>query len=441
MPAVAAPKKIPASQPASVLFASAAGVFFFLVIIKFGDPVIMDYNAAAPSGVAELIFGSWPSRWGLWLAGPLVVIGLLTAPWERLRGSWVLLLPALWLGWEFLAGTQTIDRFLTAVTLKHFTICVVLFYLGYLVLAPGATSWPLWTGLALGMCWLIRAGFEQHFGGLEATRKLINSGQLISGLAPDVVRDPEFQRRIARDRIFATFWNANALAGALLLLLPLSLVFLWGLTPKVRLVLRLGFVLVLGGCGVACLYWTGSKAGWLIALVLGLAALGHTALPLRWKWWLIGGLLVVGMAGFAIKYASFFQKERNSVGARFGYWRGARIIMEAHPVWGTGPGTFQTPFALVKRPTDEMSRLVHNDYLEQGCDSGVFGLISYTFVIVSFLYFLYRYRFRQRAVNWLYFAIWIGLLGLCLQSAVDCHLYVPALSWPMFFFLGWLNNR
>jgi hypothetical protein len=436
MPAKQPPQ--PQGQRALLAFALAAGLFFFLVIIKFGDPVIMDYNSKAPPSVTDGIFESWPSRWGPWLMLPLVAVGLLTSPWKRLQGGWLVVAPALWLVWELLASSRTVSSTLTSVTLEHFFFAVALFYLGRFALNRASPTWPIWTGMGLALCWIIRAGFEQHFGGLEATRKMIVSGQLIPDLPPEVLRDPEFLRRIARDRIFSTFWNANALAGALLLLLPLSLVFLWRLTPKVRLSIRVGFVVILGGCGLACLYWTGSKAGWLVAMVTGLLALYHGPLPLKWKRCLIGGLLIAGAVGFGVKYASFFQKERNSVGARFAYWRAARTITMAHPLFGTGPGTFQIPFQRIKQPDDEMSRLVHNDYLEQGSDSGIMGLILYTGMIISFFYHLYRYSLRETPLNWLHFAVLLGLIGVCLQSLVDCHLYVPALAWPMFFLFGWM---
>ena len=431
-------KSLPEGQCASLAFAVVAGVFFFITIIKFGDPVILDYNLPPPHDMAETLFGSWPSRWGPWLVAPLVAAGLFAVPWNRLRGHWTLALPAIWLGWELLAATQTVRPVLTSVTLKHFAACVVLFYVGFFALNRGSQTWPVWTGMALALCWVIRAGFEQHFGGLEATRKLIYSGHHIPEFTAQMLQNPEFQKRIASNRIYSTFVYANALAGGLVLLLPLTLVFLWRLTPKVRLSVRLAFVAILGGCGLACLYWSGSKAGWLVALTVGLVALGHSALPLKWKRWLIGGVLIVGMAGFAVKYAAFFQKERNSVSARFGYWRAAGIIIKTHPLLGTGPGTFQVPYERIKRPTDEMARLAHNDYLEQACDSGVPGMICYVGMIIALLYQLYRYSATKPPFDWLQLGIWLGLFGLCLHSMVEFHLYIPALAWPMFFLFGWL---
>jgi hypothetical protein len=35
-------------------------------------------------------------------------------------------------------------------------------------------------------------------------------------------------------------------------------------------------------------------------------------------------------------------------------------------------------------------------------------------------------------------AIWLGVLGWSLQSLVEFGLYIPALAWPAFAFLGWL---
>jgi O-antigen ligase len=178
-----------------------------------------------------------------------------------------------------------------------------------------------------------------------------------------------------------------------------------------------------------------------VALAVGLAALQHSSLSLAWRRGLICGFLVVGTVAFAIKYASFFHKERNSIGARFAYWQAALLIVDHHPVFGTGPGTFQIPYARYKHPDDEMAKLCHDDYLEQATDSGIFGFLSYTAMILAFLVKLYRYCIKETPMNWLHFAIWLGIIGLCLHSLVEYHLYVPALAWPMFFLCGWLMSR
>ena len=422
-------------------FALVAGLFFFVTIIKVGNPVILDRLSTPPANITETYYESWPSKWGFWLSIPVVVAGLLAIPWNRLKFHWILALPGLWLGWEFIASAQSVSPDLTAQTMAHFTVCVTLFYLGYFALQGTSRTWPIWTGIALALCWVIRAGFEQHFGGLEATRTMLYSSHNVLDLPPDTLKNPEFIKRMASNRIYSTFVYANALAGGLVLMLPLTLVFMWRLTPKVRLPGRIALVMILGGTGLACLYWSGSKAGWLVALTIGLVALGHSALPLKWKRGLICGVLVLGVAAFAVKYADFFQKEHNSVGARFAYWRAALIVVKAHPWMGTGPGTFQIPYRQVKRADDEATKLCHNDYLEQASDSGIPGFIIYSAMILVILYLLYRYSSNVESGDWMAFAVWLGVFGLCLHSMVEFHLYIPALAWTEFFLMGWLANR
>ncbi|HEY3862339.1 MAG TPA: O-antigen ligase family protein [Verrucomicrobiae bacterium] len=461
--AVPSARAAQAEPPARwMVFALLAGLFFFLVIIKLGAPVILDRNISAPQDFSSAFYFSWPPSWGLWMFPPVALAGLFAIDWKGWKYHWVLALPLLWLGWELLAATHTINAALTMLTLVHFAICGALFYLGYFARKEMARSWPIWAGMGLALCWGMRAGMEQHFGGLEATRKMyvatmaragVDAKALADGtpltqeqaralikedIDPKAVADPDFWKRINDNRIFSTFGNPNTFAGGLILLLPLTLVFVWRLTPKVRRPMRILFVLILGWCGLACLYWSGSKAGWLVALAIGLAALGHSALPLKWKRWVILGALAVGIAGFVFKYASYFQKERNSVGARFAYWRAALIVIDHHPLLGTGPGTFQIPYAQIKRPGDEMARLCHNDYLEQASDSGVLGFITYTGMVLALLSMLYRYSTGETPINWFNFAVWLGLAGLCLHSIVDFHLYVASLAWPLFFLFGWL---
>ena len=130
---------------------------------------------------------------------------------------------------------------------------------------------------------------------------------------------------------------------------------------------------LVGMAGLACLYWSGSKGGWLLMLMLGLVALLRLPFNQRLKVVLVTGVLLVGLAGFFWRYAGFFQKGATSVSARFDYWRAAVQTAKDKPLFGTGPGTFAIAYQKIKRPESEMARLVHNDYLEQASDSGLVG--------------------------------------------------------------------
>ena len=421
---------------ASRVFVGLAGVFFFLAILKFGDPVLLQNALVPPDNFQEAVFESWQVKWGYILLAPLIVAGLFAFRWRKFNG--LAILPAVWLGWQFISATRSVSPQLSSLALEHFSACVILFYLGCYALGPVKNPWPLWTALALALCWIIHAGFDQHFGGLEATRRLFFSTKDHPELPPGVLTDA-YLRRIASNRIFSTFSNPDALAGAIELLLPISVLFLWQITPKVRTAMRWVFVAVLGGCGLACMYWTGSKAGWLVTVIMIIFAVAASTLARKWKGMIVVTAFFLGLIAFGIHYSADKKKQEVSVGTRITYWKAALRITAQHPILGTGPGTFSIPYAEMKRPEDDFARLCHNDYLEQACDSGMPGFLAYSALIIGGLFSLYRYRFyKNLRIDSAVFVVWLGVTGFCLHSVVDYPLYTPALSWPMFFLLGWL---
>ena len=205
---------------------------------------------------------------------------------------------------------------------------------------------------------------------------------------------------------------------------------------------------------LACLFWSQSKGGWLLLLLQG----GFAALFLPWnrqlKLLLIASALVLGLAGFFWRYSTFFQKGATSVSARFDYWRAALQTAKANPFFGSGPGTFALAYEKIKQPESEMSRLVHNDYLEQASDSGVAGLLTYSgFIVGALVWSLTRAKpmpdkseigpasQSEQADPWPAFWVWLGVFGWAMQSLFEFGLYIPALAWPAFAMLGWLIGK
>jgi O-antigen ligase len=91
-----------------------------------------------------------------------------------------------------------------------------------------------------------------------------------------------------------------------------------------------------------------------------------------------------------------------------------------------------------------MSRLAHNDYLEQASDSGLPGSLAYALLVVAAVAWGFPKAERgadTSSGDWLVFSVWLGVLGWSLQSLVEFGLYIPALAWPAFTFLGWLLGR
>jgi hypothetical protein len=423
------------------IFAGLFGALLGLCLLKFGNPPIMEKWVTAPEGVWEFLLGyPWPMAWAYGLLLVVAVGGMMVARWNPAAPRWLIALPLLWLVWEGIAGTQSVAPELTKGVLKHFAASVVCFYLGYFSLSRVTRVWPFWLGLLGGLLLVLAFGWEQHFGGLKESRRyfyLYEYPQM-----KDI--PPEYLKRITSDRIFATLLYPNALAGVLLLLLPAALAALWQLRRLLTAAARWFLIGSVGVIGLASLYWSGSKGGWLLMLLVGLVALLRVPFSQRLKISLVTGVLLIGLAGFFWKYSGFFQKGATSVSARFDYWRAAAQTAKDNPVFGTGPGTFALAYEKIKRPESEMARLAHNDYLEQASDSGVAGLLIYTLFIVGALVWSYPRAGRappSGSDDWLVLSVWLGLLGWSLQSLVEFGLYIPAIAWPAFTFLGWLLGR
>lgn len=440
--------------------AMAWGIWLGLALVKFGNPVILDELVPTPGNIWEFLFQGWPVEWG-YIGLTAIFIGL--AVWRISKGTkpagFLWAAPSPWMIWQCISATCTVKWALTKMTLIHFASCWICFAAGYwfcgsessdarIVKArreigfasfrtspgphPGQPTIPIsfgfWCGLAAGLLWMLWAGLEQHYGGLDAVRRYVYSQPGWEQFPP------EYLKRIASNRIFATLVSPNAVAGVILLLMPPLAWALWIGTARWQRTIRMVLLGFLSYAAVACFYWTGSKGGWLIALAVAGAALLQMGFSRRIKWILVSSVLALGLIGFAVKFAPYFRRGAPSAGARFEYWKGAWKTFLAHPVVGTGPGTFGVPFAQIKPPEAEMTRLVHNDYLEQASDSGALGWVGYVLFVPGLLTILYRARRRWETGTRL---VWLGLLGWALQGLIDFGLYIPALSWPFFTLLGW----
>jgi len=427
-PAQSIPKT--GDTPLQSLFAATLGGLLGLTLLKWGNPVVLSEDVTAPSGGYEWLLTAWPPGLRLVPLALMAVIGLALIRHRPKLPAWLLLAPLPWFVWQLVAAAGTVDPALTTRTVTHFATNTVCFYLGLLCLSPIRDLRWFWAGLIAGFALVLLSGWDQHFGGLESSRELFFNEiyPQLNGEAPE-----ELMKRMSSDRIFGTLFYPNTLAGVLLLLTPVTL----GAAPdlfrngSVRRIV--GTLLVCLSAG--CLYWSGSKAGWLLAL--GLLFLGLLRLPLgrRWKTAIGLAVLVAGAAGFLWTYSGYLQKGAPSAVARADYWDAALRVAAAHPVNGTGPGTFARTYPTVKRPESEMARLTHNDYLQQACDSGVPGLVFYAGFISAILFDKARRVWTEpvSAAFW----VWLGLLGISMQSLVEFGLYIPAVSWPFMVLMGW----
>jgi hypothetical protein len=413
-------------------FVFATGIWFAISLVKLGNPVIFDTLVASPTNVAEFIFTAWPIAWGFLIFGAVLLLSFSVVRPVWRRDQWPIALIGLWLFWQFLSSTQTIDKKLTAATMPHFVCCVLSFGLGWWALARTRMGALFWTPVLLGFLYTLFTGFDQHNGGLEAMRKAFYE-------QPNWQEYPkEYLQKISSNRIFGTFVYPNAFAGGILLLLPVCLWQSWALTSRWPRVARGVLVGILGYLSLACLYWTGSKGGWLIGLMMVAVAVLHLNFSRKLKVTLVSVGLVLGLVIFFLRFSAYFQKGATSVGARFTYWSAAVQTVKERPMFGSGPGTFSIVYGRIKPPEAEMAKLAHNDYLEQASDSGIIGGLSFAGFILLSLAFLYP---TAKMLGWEGIAVWVGLLGWAAQAFIEFSLYIPGLAWPVFLLFGWLWGK
>ncbi len=439
--------------------AGIVGVCFALILNKLGAPVVIPPMFDPPAGLWDALLLPWPMSWGLMLLGAAAITGLLVASPEPGRPMWLFWMPAAWLGWQFVAHTQSIDPALSARTLTHFTAVVASFYLGWLVVGRLRHPEFFFGTLVLGFLFVLLSGFQQRYGELEQTMRYVeeHEQQGWRGLPPEELErfasqgvlvqtngvwtaSPEFLKRLGKGRVFGTFAGyPNALASAVILLLPVAVTWLWQATGRFPLLWRRVLVGVMTYMALACLYWTGSKSGWLIFLAMLSLVCWHLPWLKRWRNTVLTVVIGVGLITFSVKFSDYFRKGATSVGARIACWKVAVENGLQNPIFGTGPGTFGRVYQVKKTPDAEMAKLAHNDYLEQWTDSGFIGFVAYLSLTIGAFLWLYR---KSDCLSYsMTSAALLGFLGWLMQGVVEFTLYIPALSWTAFLLLGWMLGR
>lgn len=443
---------------ATKLYTLVFGLFLGLCVWKFGNPVILDYKITPPTTLSGYLNEPWPLHWANWMLFPLLLAGGLLiiagkVSWPHTR--WLWLLPLIWLGWQLVSATQTVDVNLTHDTLWQFFGCVACYFLGSLLFAHDQLWRWLLPGLLAAFIFCMVRGIDQRVFEFPQDHIMLVEGErtgwtnfspatvtqmkaenvIITTNGVDVA-NPIILKKFKKGRIAGTLVYPNALAGLILLLWPIALTLAFSHTKTLKSSIRLAVIGLTIFLGSVAFYWSGSKLGWLIGLAVGGFFLLRLNWPPKFKLTLIGLVMIVGLGVFGLRFHHYFATGATSVAARFDYWRAAIQTTMSHPVFGTGPGTFQRPYALIKAPEAEMARLTHNDYLEQFSDSGFSGGLAYmTWVFLALTVVTKKIWCNA---NIIFKAVLGGLLGWFAQGFGEFSLYIPALAWTAFTLLGML---
>ena len=441
---------------ATAWYALVFGLFLGLCIWKFGNPVILDQKILAPVTAADYLYDTWPIHWAGWLLLPLVAVGLILIvknPWTWPATRWLGLLPLGWLAWQFLAAGSSVDAGLTTATLWQFGGCAACYFLGVLIFARAQVCRWLLPGLFAALVFCLVRAINQHIFEFPENYQMLVQGEsngwtnfpaanlaemktegiIITTNDLDVA-NPVILTKFLKGRVSGTLVYPNALAQLILLLWPLAFTLALTATKNLKPLIRYAAISMTVFLGGLAFFWTGSKLGWLIAMgIVGLYLLRRDWSQ-KLKLTAVALVLVLGLGVFAVRFHHYLAAGATSVSARFDYWHAAVQTAADRPVFGTGPGTFQRPYARLKSPAAEMARLTHNDYLEQFSDSGLPAGLAYTAWIILAL--VVAGKKVWSAADPAIFAVFAGVLAWFVQGLGEFGLYVPALAWIAFALLG-----
>jgi O-antigen ligase len=497
-------------------YALAFGILLGLALVKFGNPVILEGALSAPTTFQEWRGFPWPPGWSLWALAPMLVAGAALA--AALKPRWIgasalWMLPVLWFFWQIVSTTESVDRRLSLATLGQFGGCLACYFAGSTLLrSRRLLSWLL-IGLLAGFTFCLVRAVHQRLFEFPQERQMLIEGErtgwtnfapsslaqlkrdaVILNVDGKEVVNPFILAKYQKGRVHGTLVYPNAMAGAILLLWPVSIAAGLAHTKKFKPLTRFIVLALTIVLGLAGLFWTGSKFAWLIAIGIGCLCLAQLNVQRRHKLLLVSTIVLVGLLVFAIRFHGYFEIGAKSAGARLDYWRAAARATFEKPWTGSGPGTFQRPYARLKAPGSEMARLTHNDYLEQFSDSGIVGGMTYLAWISLALVGVWmqsdhnveRSRIpgkdskraltpslshtysrsltrpagtlsHTRGEGWgegsfsrgfgfaalensrdaVGTAVVLGLTGWFIQGFGEFSLYIPGLAWPAFTLLGW----
>lgn len=220
---------------------------------------------------------------------------------------------------------------------------------------------------------------------------------------------------LLRKRVFAPFVTPGILGGYLIMIIPLSLIS----KNRVWYFLPLFFALLL----------TKSLSAFLsLFCVLIIYFCLRREIKKKHVFFLLGlFLLIIGIFISRSTLQKEYLQPVFSTVMRLNYWRETLGIIITHPWVGVGLGNFNL----------EMSRFAHNSYLQIWAEMGIFGLISFVWIV----YVVFKTCLKNLAQS-LYRNQLAGLFAasavFLIHNFLDFTFFLPEVVWVWWVILGLL---
>ncbi len=395
------------------------------------------------------------SAWGVrHVLAPLLLgagVALLLPPWQEYD---LALIAGLWLVYGVAEGRLWPATPFNLVTGWLMLMSLVAWHFTPDPLAARLVVGRLWAGLGLAYGVMIWAKTPRHLAQLEALSALGGLALVAAGMVGihwSLGKLPWIPRTVyaALPVQAQGFFNANMLAGALVVLLPLPLASaLWAHGPW-RWLTRVGYVLVILVM-LGMLLLTQSRGAWLAALAALALVLIARWPRLIWVLWpvAIGVAWYVAHIGLeSVLQAPVTDTMISGWRSRVELWQRALAMLRDFPLTGVGPGLFERWLwvlypPLTIAPTASPGLHAHNIFLQMVVDFGVPGMLAFVaFLLGSVVWSIPAARYTElRAAVW---GGWGALVALFVHGLVDAPWLVGrsafALWWALGILLGAAN--
>lgn len=247
-------------------------------------------------------------------------------------------------------------------------------------------------------------------------------------------------------RVFGGFLNPNVLAGHLALTMPLlaaATLVLRARADRWRAGWPVPAILLLLSLGGAA--FTGSRLGLVVvSLGLGLFALVTLARQRRLSraqlaalavgLVVLGGIVVLLVPTLRLRFLGIF-REGFSLGFRVTTWMAAARIFLAHPLLGTGAGSFSS--IMTRYSETGFTQAAHNHFLQTAAETGLFGILGLVALLVGWAGAVRRGLAEATPTRAALLAA--ALAGVAASSAhalLDVDWSIPATGWALWAILG-----
>jgi O-antigen ligase len=411
------------------------GLVCFLFPLKFTRPVVILQKVYWPQTWGEWFFEVWPNE--LILLILILLLPMALFGWREWPSWKWLIWPVLFLIWQVCSAFSSMDPQVSFHVLLQFSGIFLAWLTGYIFIRDRRSVSFLLVAFLAGTFLVLLSGVNQATGGLEELGRYLQQH-------PEMIEaNPGLWEKTQSSRIFATFTSPNSFGGFCGIAIFVVCAWMVGTGhSRLQRIITMGF----GGAllvGLAyCLWRTGSKGSFLaVFLSFAISIYMVSGFTKKGILSMLAACFAFGLIAFFLYGRPAFEKGLRTSEARFGYWRAAMKITAEHPVFGSGPGTFGRAYPEHMRLEDEPTRLVHNDYLQIICDSGIpAGVFYFAWFPMGLWLLSRRWKdggadvYRERLVL-------VACMVMAIHSCVDYDLYVPGISWPVFLLFGYLCRR